>query len=91
MSINEIIKKYLPLTKQKPLYANNNYNYCLAYSYQNCRFSKRIKCTKKINYQSIKKINSRRWHIFFLCPDNHLVIRWVIISDKFILAGQIKN
>ncbi|MBE4704421.1 hypothetical protein [Spiroplasma platyhelix] len=94
MSINEIIKKYLPVENQKLLYANKQYNYCSAYSYQNCSNCKEIKpvkCCKKLVYQSAKQISEQRWHVYFLCGDSHLVIRWVLIDDSSISVGKIKN
>ncbi|MGL5268514.1 MAG: hypothetical protein ACRC8P_01965 [Spiroplasma sp.] len=94
MSINEIIKKYLPVEKSKLSYANKQYNYCLAYTYQNCtacKEVKRIKCCKKLIYQSAKQVSSSKWHLFFLCLNNHLVIRWVRFDEVIVVAGQIKN
>lgn len=94
MSINEIIKKHLSVEKQKLSLANNKYNYCFFYKYQNCtncKEVKRIKCTKKLIYQFAKKISENRWHLYFLCLSNHLVIRWVITDNRNILVGQVKN
>lgn len=94
MSINEVIKKNLSIEKQKLPSANKKYNYCFFYKYQNCnncKETKRIKCTKKLIYQFAKKINENRWHFYFLCLNNHSVIRWVTINDNNILVGQIKN
>ncbi|MDQ7983022.1 MAG: hypothetical protein REH79_02225 [Spiroplasma sp.] len=94
MSINEIIKKYLPVENQKLSFANKRYNYCSAYNYQNCIKSKeteQIKCTKKLVYQFAKQMNSNRWHLYFLCLNNHFVIRWITINNNIVLVGQIKN
>lgn len=94
MSINEIIKKYLPIEKQKLSYANKKYNYCSAYNYQNCsncKEIKRIRCAKTLVYQSARQISETRWHVYFLCSNKHLVIRWVTIENDLVLVGQIKN
>ncbi len=88
MSINEIIKKYLPIKNQKLSYANKIYNYCAAYNYQEI---KQVKCNKKLIYQYAKQINKIRWHLYFLCSNNHFVIRWITINNNIILAGQVKN
>lgn len=88
MSINEIIKKYLPIKNQKLSYANKIYNYCAADNYQKI---KQIKCNKKLIYQDAKQINKIRWHLYFICSNNHFVIRWVTINNNIILTGQVKN
>lgn len=94
MSINEVIKQYLPIAKQKMSYANKQYNYCGAYCYQNCQVCKdvkKVRCCKKLVYQSAKQINHNRWHLYFLCQAGHLVLRSVSSDGKFIIVGQIKN
>ncbi|MGL5268591.1 MAG: hypothetical protein ACRC8P_02350 [Spiroplasma sp.] len=94
MSINEIIKKYLPVEKSKLSYANKQYNYCSAYSYQNCvicKELKQIKCCKKLSYKSAKQVSPYRWHLYFFCSRSHLVIRWVIFENNTALVGKIKN
>lgn len=94
MSINEVIKKYLSIENYKLSNANKQYNYCSAYSYQNCptcKEVKKIKCCKKLVYQSAKQISSSRWHLYFLCSESHLVIRWVIFEKNTALVGKIKN
>lgn len=94
MSLNEIIKQKLPVKKQKLSYTNNQYNYCSAVSYQNCsncKEVKQVKCCKKLTFHSAQQINQKRWHLYFLCQAKHLVIRWVLIENKTILAGKIKN
>lgn len=94
MSLNDIIKKQLPVKKQKLSHANNQYNYCSAFDYQNCsncKEVKRVKCCKRLIFQSVKQINATRWHLYFTCLANHLAIRWVIIEGNTILAGKIKN
>lgn len=94
MSINEVIRKYLPIGKQKLSHANKQYNYCSAYDYQNCcncKEVKKVRCYQKLIYQANKQINNQRWHLYFLCSANHLVIRCVTIDDNSVLVGKIKN
>lgn len=94
MSINEVIKKYLPMKSQKLAYANKHYNYCAFYSYQNCEEChkvKRIRCCKKLTYHTAKQINDQLWHLYFLCSEQHIATRWVRINDNSVLVGKIKN
>lgn len=94
MSINEVIKKYLAVADKKVSYANKQYNYCFAYNYQNCsecKEVKRVRCCKKLTYQSAKQVSDYRWHFYFLCSENHLVIRWVTTDGSSVLVGRLKN
>lgn len=94
MSINEVIKKHLPVAGKKLSSANKYYNYCAATSYRNCsecKEDKWVNCCKKLDYQSAKQVRVQRWHLYFLCADSHLVIRWVAIEDDMVLVGKIKN
>lgn len=94
MSINEVIKKCLSVDNKKLSHANKQYNYCSAYSYQNClecKEVKQVRCCKKLIYQTAKQVGAQRWHFYFLCADSHLVIRWVVVDGDTVLAGKIKN
>lgn len=94
MSINEVIKKHLPVADKKLSPANKQYNYCWATNYHNCPECKEVKlrnCCKKLDYQAAKQVGSKRWHLYFLCADSHLVIRWVAVEGDTVLAGKIKN
>lgn len=94
MSINEIIKKYLPITKQKLPKSATKINHCQTKYYEYCSDCKENKiksCNEKLIFQKITQISDIRWHLYFKCQKNHLIIRWVILDNKNINIGFVKN
>ncbi|MDQ7983028.1 MAG: hypothetical protein REH79_02255 [Spiroplasma sp.] len=94
MSINEIIKKYLPITNQKFSKTTTKINHCQNKNYQYCCECKEKKlqlCNEKLIFREIKQVSNFRWHLSFNCQNNHLIIRYVIIENKKIIIGAIKN
>lgn len=94
MSINEIIKTNLliknlklpKLTTKVTHCQNRTSDYC-----SECHEHKTKICNEKLTYQSIKQVSNKRWHLYFLCSKNHLIIRWITSNDNQIIIGNLKN
>lgn len=94
MSINEIIKKHLPITNQKFSRVNTKITHCqnTYYGYcQECKEHKTKLCNEKLIFQNIKQVSNVRWHLYFSCSQKHKVIRWVIIDHNSVVIGNTKN
>lgn len=94
MSVNEIIKKHLPITKQKLPKSTPKINHCQAKDYKYCSECNENKfklCNEKLILWKIKQISEIRWHLYFKCQNNHQITRWVIIDNKNVLIGYGKN
>ncbi|WP_308149678.1 hypothetical protein [Spiroplasma sp. AdecLV25b] len=94
MSINKIIKEKLPVTSQTLPHPNTTITHCKYTNYEyctQCKEHKLTKCNEKLIFQSYQQVSNVRWHLFFVCGKNHKVIRWVIIDNKSVVIGNVKN
>lgn len=94
MSINEIIKKYLPITNQKLPKSTAKLNHCQGKDYDycsECNENKNKFCNEKLILWKINRINDIKWQIHFQCPKKHWIIRSVLIENKNVYIEQTRN
>lgn len=94
MSINEIIKQNLLIKNLKLPKITTKVTHCQDYHYGHCSKCQEYKakfCNENLIYQKIKQVTANRWHLYFACANNHLVIRWIIKKKNRIIIGNLKN